>query len=98
MKLYQVVQKLSIDPLYLMPAMFLGRFCPEVDNLVAMVHKQSKLTWLPLLPTVNNLVSIITMEHNPNPLLSKAHLTNLNLNNFKMIEAVGLKIIVSRSP
>jgi hypothetical protein len=38
------------------------------------------------------------MEHNPNTLLSKAHLTTLNLSNFKMIEAMGLKIIVSRSP
>jgi hypothetical protein len=36
--------------------------------------------------------------NNPKPLLSKAHLTTLNLNNFKIIEAMGLKIIVSRSP
>jgi hypothetical protein len=31
-----------------------------------MVHKQSKPTWLPrlsLLPTVNNLVAIVTVEH-----------------------------------
>jgi hypothetical protein len=41
---------------------------------------------------VNNLVAMVTMEHNPNPQFSKAHLTNLNLNNFKMIEAIGLKI------
>jgi hypothetical protein len=42
---------------------------------------------------------MVTMEHNNlNSQYSKAHLTNLNLNNFKMIEAVGLKIIVSRSP
>jgi hypothetical protein len=34
------------------------------------------------------------MQHkNPNPLLSKAHLTNFNLNIFKIIEAMGLKII-----
>jgi hypothetical protein len=38
---------------------------------------------------------MVTMEHNPNPLLSKAHLTTLNLNNFKMIEAMGLEIIAS---
>jgi hypothetical protein len=31
--------------------------------------------------------------NNPNPLLSMAHLTTLSLSNFKMIEAVGLKII-----
>jgi hypothetical protein len=37
---------------------------------------------------VNNLVVMVTMEHKPNPQFSKAHLTNLNLNNFKMIEAV----------
>jgi hypothetical protein len=35
---------------------------------------------------------------NPNPLLSKAHLTKLNLNNFKIIEAMGLKIIASKFP
>jgi hypothetical protein len=36
--------------------------------------------------------------NNPNPQFSKAHLTILNLNNFKMIEVMGLKIIASRSP
>jgi hypothetical protein len=36
--------------------------------------------------------------NNPNPLLSKAYLTNLNLNHFKMVEAMGLKIIALRSP
>jgi hypothetical protein len=64
-----------------------------------MTHKQSKPTWslwIPLLPPVNNLV---TMKHkNPNPLLSKAHLRTLNLSNFKMIEAMGLKIIATSSP
>jgi hypothetical protein len=35
--------------------------------------------------------------NNPNPLLSKAHLTTLNLNIFKVIEAVGLRFIASRS-
>jgi hypothetical protein len=39
------------------------------------------------------------MEHkHPNTLPSKAHLTNLNFNNFKVIEAMELKIIASRSP
>jgi hypothetical protein len=38
------------------------------------------------------------MEHNSNAHFSKAHLTALNLNNFKMMEAMGLKIIASRSP
>jgi hypothetical protein len=38
------------------------------------------------------------MEHNPNPQFSKAYLTTLNLNNFKMIEGMGLKIIASRFP
>jgi hypothetical protein len=34
------------------------------------------------------------MEHNnPNPLLSKAHLTKLNVSNLKMIEAMGLKLL-----
>jgi hypothetical protein len=40
-------------------------------------------------PTVNNLV---TMVHNPNSMLSKVHVTILNFNNFKMIEAMGLKL------
>jgi hypothetical protein len=39
-----------------------------------------------------------TTEHNPNTEFSKAHLTTINLNNFKMIEAMGLKINESRSP
>jgi hypothetical protein len=30
--------------------------------------------------------------NNPNPLLSKAHFTALNLSNFKIIEAMGLKL------
>jgi hypothetical protein len=47
---------------------------------------------------VNKLVAIFTMEHNPNAHFSKAHLTALNHNNFKMMEAMGLKIIASRSP
>jgi hypothetical protein len=33
---------------------------------------------------------MVTNEHNPNPQFSEAHLTTLNLNNFKMIEAMGL--------
>jgi hypothetical protein len=35
---------------------------------------------------------MVTMKHNPNPQFRKAHLTNLNNNNFKMIEFIGLKI------
>jgi hypothetical protein len=34
---------------------------------------------------------------NPNPLLSKAELTTSSLSNFKMFEAMGLKIIALRS-
>jgi hypothetical protein len=43
---------------------------------------------------------MVTMEHkkNANPQLSKAHLTTLNLSNFNMIEAMGIKIIATRSP
>jgi hypothetical protein len=37
------------------------------------------------------------MENNPNPQFIKPHLTTLNLSNFKMIEAMGLKI-TARSP
>jgi hypothetical protein len=35
---------------------------------------------------VNNLVAMVTVEHNPNPQFSKAHITTLNFNNFKIIE------------
>jgi hypothetical protein len=41
---------------------------------------------------------MVTTKHKPNPQFSKAHLTNLNLNNFKTIEVLELKIIASRSP
>jgi hypothetical protein len=51
-------QKIFIDPLYLKPAMPLGCFYPTVNNLLTMVHKQSKLTWLPWLPTVKNVCSL----------------------------------------
>jgi hypothetical protein len=40
---------------------------------------------------------MVTMEHNLKPLMSNAHLTNLNFINFKIIEAMGLKIIALRS-
>jgi hypothetical protein len=46
---------------------------------------------------VNKLVSMVTMEHNPNPQFSKAHLTTSNFYNCKIIDAMGLKIIASRS-
>jgi hypothetical protein len=36
--------------------------------------------------------------NNPHPQLSKAHLTTLNLNNFKVTEALGLKKILHRGP
>jgi hypothetical protein len=41
---------------------------------------------------------MVTVEHNPNPLLRKAHLICLNLSSFKMIEAMGLKVIASGFP
>jgi hypothetical protein len=34
--------------------------------------------------------------NNPNPLLRRVHLKILNLNNFKKVEAMGLKVITSR--
>jgi hypothetical protein len=40
---------------------------------------------------------MVTMEHNPNKQFSKDHLTTLKLDNLKRIEAMGLKIISSRS-
>jgi hypothetical protein len=59
----QLVQKLSLGPLYLKRAIPLGRFCSTVNNLVTMVHEQSKPISLSLLLTVNNLVVMVTMEH-----------------------------------
>jgi hypothetical protein len=47
---------------------------------------------------INNMVAMVTVELNANPQFSKAHLTNLNLNNFRIIEAKGFKIIALRSP
>jgi hypothetical protein len=47
------------------------------------------MTCLPWLPWNIN---------NPNPQFNKAHLTSLNFNKFKIIEAMGLKIIASRAP
>jgi hypothetical protein len=41
---------------------------------------------------------MVTMEHNSNPWFRMAHLANLNLSIFKVIEAMGLKIITSRHP
>jgi hypothetical protein len=38
------------------------------------------------------------MDQDPNPQFSNAHPTTLNLNYFKMIEAMGLKIIAPGSP
>jgi hypothetical protein len=42
MKIYQVVQKISIDALHLKPATPLGRFCPTEKqlSLVAIVTSQ----------------------------------------------------------
>jgi hypothetical protein len=47
------------------------------------------------------LIAMVTRQcytNNPNPMLSKSQLKTSNLNNFKIVEAMGLKIIASRSP
>jgi hypothetical protein len=65
LKIYHAAQNISTDPLYLKPPMPSRHFCPTVDNLVTMValvtmvHYQSKATWLPWLPTVNKLVTMV---------------------------------------
>jgi hypothetical protein len=41
---------------------------------------------------------MVVMQHNPNPQFSKAHLTALNINNFKVIDAMGIKVVTARSP
>jgi hypothetical protein len=41
---------------------------------------------------------MVTMEHNnPKSQFSKAHLTTSNLSNFKVIEAIGLKIVAHQN-
>jgi hypothetical protein len=50
------------------------------------------LSWKP-----NNSANSNAKKNNTSPLLSKAYLTTLNIDHFKMAEAMGLKIIVSRS-
>jgi hypothetical protein len=45
------------------------------------------------------MVAMVTMKiNNEIAQFSKAHLTTLNLINFKMIEAMGFKIIAFMSP
>jgi hypothetical protein len=72
-------------------------------QLTALCRTVKYKPWLPLLhqPKMVCDITMATQQcyiNNPNPLLSKAYLTNLNLNHFKMIEAMGLKIIALRSP
>jgi hypothetical protein len=52
-------------------------------------NNNNETTWLPWLPCNIN---------NPNPQISKACLTTLNLNNFEIIKDMVLKITASRSP
>jgi hypothetical protein len=68
-------------------------------NLSTLIHSIQFNLNLTEITAVNNLVVMVTMEHKQSkPTVNRVHLTNLNLNNFKIIEAVGLKIIASRSP
>jgi hypothetical protein len=47
----------------------------------------------------NNLVAMATIDiNNPNPLQNKAHLTNFNLSNFKIIKVMRLRITATRFP
>jgi hypothetical protein len=66
--------------------------------LVALVHKQSKPTWLPWLLTLKNLVAMVAMIHKQvKPTVQHGSPKNLNFNNFKMIEAMEFKINATRS-
>jgi hypothetical protein len=79
---------------------------PRVNNLVAMVKKQSKAVPLHTMealegrggiaPTVKYLIAMVHKESKST--VEQDHLTTLNTNNFKIIDAVGLKIIASRLP
>jgi hypothetical protein len=61
----------NTTPLFVSKQEVLGR-----TNSLTSLHKS----------TVNNLAAVVTMEHNPNPLLSKANLTTLNINNLKLLK------------
>jgi hypothetical protein len=68
------------------------------QNLTSINIKKFWEELIPLLKlTVNNLVAIWNIN-NPNTLLSKVHLTNLNLIHFKIVETMGTKITASKSP
>jgi glycerol uptake facilitator-like aquaporin len=45
--------------------------------------------WGSIVVRLHNLVAMVTMEHNLNPQFSMAHITNLKLNNFKVIEDIN---------
>jgi hypothetical protein len=75
----------------------------------ASTHQKNKKFWQKLIRllslrkvTADNLAAMVTVEHkqsthtHTHTMLSKAHLTTLNLGNFKMTEAMGLKIISLR--
>jgi hypothetical protein len=68
-------------------------------NLSTLIHSIQFNLNLTEITAVKNLVVMVTMEHKQSkPTVNRVHLTILNLNNFKTIEAMGLKIIASRSP
>jgi hypothetical protein len=77
----------------------------DIHPLAIIIHQQQEVLERTNSPTFNRIYCSKQLgchgyngTHNPNQQFSKAHLTNLNLNNFKIIEPMRLKIIASRSP
>jgi hypothetical protein len=70
----------------------------NLSELTSTLFKSIKLI-VTRFNTVNFLVPWLPWNiNNTNPQFKKAHLRNLSLHNFKIIEALGLKINTSRSP
>jgi hypothetical protein len=70
-----------------------------------MQHNKSELTLISFNSISLNLIeftavnNLVAMDHKQyKHTVSKAHLRNMKFINFKMIEAMGLKIIASTSP
>jgi hypothetical protein len=75
------------------------KFWEELISLLSLhKHGSTSQKTLTEFTAVNNAIAMVTVEHNTNRQFNKAYLKTLNLNNFKMVEAMGLQIIASRSP
>jgi hypothetical protein len=92
-----------MDTLYLKPTMTLGPFWltngsgfrGNITAFMVFYHTVNYMPWLLWLNQLKVLcgVTVLTQQlNNPKPLLCKAE-TSLNLNHFKMVEGMGLKLL-----